>query len=108
MLLEEIARLKENGLTAHAVVIDFVYCCFQPLKDMIYPAYLYVEASDPTRETTRAMTEEDVKARVELILRGEAHNEGTRKPYSAWNPTPSVSDLSLISLFSLTCNHPLT
>jgi len=40
VLLEEIANLKENGLNAHAVVIDFVYCCIQPLKDRIYPAYL--------------------------------------------------------------------
>ena len=61
-LLEEIASLKENGLTAHAVVIDFVYRCIQPLKDRIYPAYLYVGASDPTRETTQVMIEESVKA----------------------------------------------
>ena len=59
-------------------------------------------------ETTQAMTEEDVKARVELILRGEAHNEGTPKPYSAWNPTPNVSDLTLIYVSNLTCNQLLT
>ena len=106
-LLEEIANLKERGLTADAVVIDFMYRCIQPLKDRIYPAYLYVGASDPTRETARSMTEDDVKARVELMLRGEAHNEGTPKPYSAWNPTPTVSNLTMISLSILARNHIL-
>ena len=104
MLLEEISNLKENGLTAHAVVIDFVYRYIQPLKDRIYPAYVYVRANDPTREMTQAMTEESVKARVELMLRGEAHNEGTPRPYSAWHPAPNVSDLTLIFVTKLSCN----
>ena len=54
------------------------------------------------------MTEDDVNARVELILRGEAHNEGTPKLYSAWNPTPNVSVLTMISVSNLACNHLLT
>ena len=89
------------------MVIDFVYRCIQPLKDRIYLACLYVGASDPTRETAGSMTEDNVKARVELILRGEAHNEGTPKPYSAWNPTPTVSNLTVISLSILVHNHIL-
>ena len=108
VLLEEIANIKQKGLNAHAVVIDFVYRCIQPLKDRIYPAYLYVGASDPTRETTWVMTEESVKARVELMLRGKAHNEGTPRPYSAWHPTPSVSAVTLIPVTSITCNQFLT
>ena len=54
------------------------------------------------------MTEEIVKARVELMPRGEAHNEGTPKTYSAWNPTPNVSDLTTVSINNLTYNQLLT
>jgi len=54
------------------------------------------------------MTEEDVKARVELMLRGEAHNEDTPRPYSAWHPTPNVSDLTLTAVTKLACNQYLT
>ncbi|WP_284123605.1 hypothetical protein, partial [Klebsiella pneumoniae] len=75
--LSNIDVLKSNGLTAHAVVIDFVYRNIQPMKDRVYPAFLYVGMNDPTREVTEEMTEDDVKFRVEMILKGEAHNEGS-------------------------------
>jgi len=41
VLLAEICLLKERGLTAEAVVADFVFKNIQPLKDRAYPAYLY-------------------------------------------------------------------
>jgi hypothetical protein len=33
--------LKDRGLTAKAVVVDFVFKNIQPLKDRVYPTYLY-------------------------------------------------------------------
>jgi hypothetical protein len=39
VLLAEIGLLKERGLTAEAIVADFVFKNIQPLKDRAYPAY---------------------------------------------------------------------
>jgi hypothetical protein len=39
-LMIKIANIKGRGLIAQAVVIDFVYCNIQPLKDQVYHAYL--------------------------------------------------------------------
>ena len=41
VLLAEVGLLKERGLTAEAVVADFVFKNIQSLKDRAYPAYLY-------------------------------------------------------------------
>jgi hypothetical protein len=40
VLLVEICSLKDKGLTAEAVVTDFVFKNIQPLKDRVYLAYL--------------------------------------------------------------------
>jgi hypothetical protein len=48
VLLAEICALKDRGLTAKAVVVDFVFKNIQPLKDRVYPAYLYTGVNDPT------------------------------------------------------------
>jgi hypothetical protein len=40
-LLAEVGLLKERGLTVEAVVADFIFKNIQPLKDRVYPAYLY-------------------------------------------------------------------
>jgi hypothetical protein len=52
-LLAEICLLKDRGLTAEAMVADFVFKNIQPLKDRVYPAYLYSSLSDSTRVTNR-------------------------------------------------------
>jgi hypothetical protein len=39
-LLAEVGLLKERGLTAEALVADFVFKNIQPLKDRAYPTYL--------------------------------------------------------------------
>ena len=85
----------DRGVTAHAVVIDFVFRNIQPLKDRVYPVYYYTGMKDPTRETDRAFTEEEVKARVKSILRGAVHNEGSPRLYSTWFPHPEVLCLFL-------------
>jgi hypothetical protein len=46
VLLAEVCLLKERGLTAKAVVADFVFKIIQPLKDRAYPAYLYSGVTD--------------------------------------------------------------
>jgi hypothetical protein len=48
VLLAEVANLKDRGLTTEVVVIDFVFKNIQPLKDRVYPTYLYTGVNDPS------------------------------------------------------------
>lgn len=53
ILLAKISSLNDRGLTAEAVVIDFVFKNIQPFMDRVYLAYLYIRANDPSRITNR-------------------------------------------------------
>jgi hypothetical protein len=81
----EICLLKDRGLTAEAVVADFVFKNIQPLKDRAYPAYLYNGVNDSTRVTNRKIPTEDLLSRLDMILRGRVSNAGAPVAYSAWN-----------------------
>jgi hypothetical protein len=48
VLLAEVFLLKDRGLTTEAMVADFVFKNIQPLKDRVYPAYLYSGINDST------------------------------------------------------------
>ena len=74
VLLAEICALRNRGLTAEAVVVDFVFKNIQPLKDSVYPTYLYTGVNDPTQITNKRISEEDVLSRVDSMLRGKASN----------------------------------
>jgi hypothetical protein len=88
VLLVEICTLKDWGLTVEAVVADFVFKNIQPLKDRVYPAYMYTEINDPTRITNRRIPEEDILSRIDLMLRGKISNAGAPLSYSTWNLPP--------------------
>jgi hypothetical protein len=60
VLLAKICALKDKGLTVESVVVDFVFKNIQPLKDRVYPAYLYTGVNDPTQITNRRISEQDV------------------------------------------------
>jgi hypothetical protein len=47
VLLAEICALRNRGLTAEAIVFDFVFKNIQPLKVRVYPVYLYTGVNDP-------------------------------------------------------------
>jgi hypothetical protein len=68
-LLIEVGLLKEKGLTAKAVVADFVFKNIQPLKDRAYLAYLYRGLTDSTRVTNRRIPVVDLVSRLEMILK---------------------------------------
>jgi hypothetical protein len=96
-LLAEICLLKERGLTAEAVVTDFVFKNIQPLKDRAYPAYLYSGVTDSTRVTNKRIPAVDLVSRLEMILRGKVSNIGAPVAYSAWNLLPSKSFFDFVS-----------
>jgi hypothetical protein len=88
VLLAKICSLKDEGLTAEVVVDDFVFKNIQPLKDRVYPAYLYNGVNDSTRVTNRRIPTEDLLSRLDMILRGRVSNTGAHVAYSAWNLPP--------------------
>jgi hypothetical protein len=85
VLLAEICLLKEKGLTAEAVVADFIFKNIQPLKDRAYPAYLYSGINDGTRVKNKRIPTADLLSRLDMILRGRVSNAGAPVAYSAWN-----------------------
>jgi hypothetical protein len=97
VLLAEVGLLKERGLTAEAVVADFVFKNIQPLKDRAYPAYLYRGLADSTRVTNRRIPAVDLVNRLEMILRGKVSNVGAPIAYSAWNLPPSKAFTHFVS-----------
>jgi hypothetical protein len=82
-LLTEVGLLKESGLTAEAVVADFVFKNIRPLKYRAYPAYLYRGLADSTRVTNRRIPAVDLVSQLEMILRGKVSNIGAPIAYSA-------------------------
>jgi hypothetical protein len=102
VLLAEVGLLKERGLTAEAVVTDFVFKNIQPLKDRAYPAYLYRGLADSTRVTNRRIPSADLVSRLEMILRGKVSNVGAPVAYSAWNLPPPKAFTLFVS------NPPVT
>jgi hypothetical protein len=83
VLLAKICLLKERGLSAEAVVADFVFKNIQPLKDRAYLAYLYSGIADSTRVTNKRIPAVDLVSRLEMILRGKVSNIGAPVAYSA-------------------------
>jgi hypothetical protein len=88
VLLVVVCLLKDRGLTAEAMVADFIFKNIQPLKDRAYPAYLYSGVNDSTRVTNRKIPTEDLMSRLDMILRGRVSNAGAPVAYSAWNLPP--------------------
>jgi hypothetical protein len=97
VLLAEICLLKERGLTAEAVVADFVFKNIHPLKDRAYPAYLYSGVTDSTRVTNKRIPVVDLVSRLEMNLRGKVSNIGALVAYSAWNLPPFKSFFDFVS-----------
>jgi hypothetical protein len=100
VLLAEICLLKERGLTAEAVAADFVFKNIQPLKDRVYPTYLYSGVTDSTRGTNKRIPAVDLVSRLEMILRGKVSNIGAPVAYSAWNLPPSNFFFDFVSNLS--------
>jgi hypothetical protein len=101
MLLTKICSLKDTGLTAEAVVADFVFKNIQHLKDRVYPAYLYTSINDSTQVTNRQIPNEDFLSQLDMILRGRVSNVGAPLAYSTWNLPPNRPFLNLSPILLL-------
>jgi hypothetical protein len=70
------------------MVADFVIKNIQPLKDRVYPAYLYTSINDSNRVTNKQIPNEDLLSRLDMMLRGRVSNASAPLAYSAWNLPP--------------------
>jgi hypothetical protein len=77
--------MKDKGLTTETMVADFVFKNIKPLKDIVYPAYLYTRVNDPTKITSIRILDEDLLSWINLMLRGKVSNAGASLSYFAWN-----------------------
>jgi hypothetical protein len=78
-------------MAAEAIIVDFIFKNIQPLKDRVYPYYLYTRVNDPSRVTNKQISEENILSRVDVMPRSKISNVGAPPSYSAWNLPPMVS-----------------
>jgi diphthamide synthase (EF-2-diphthine--ammonia ligase) len=72
--LEDLGRLKVEGLTDGAVAISFSRQLLQPIQDWVDSTYEYWGQSDPTRVVRRKVSKEKIVVRVKNIFTGRIHN----------------------------------
>ena len=89
-LLKDLAALKEKGLTAAAVCINFCQRLTQPIKERVHPGFEFWGANDPSREQNRSVSKEEIIARVSSFLDGDISNIGAPKPLQLKRPTAPV------------------
>jgi hypothetical protein len=99
-LLAEIYALKNRGLTAEAIVVDYVFKNIQPLKDRVHPAYLYTGVNDPSRITIKRISEDDVLSWVDSMLQRFFPEFVSNPPVQDGSPghraRPSLEDIEAL------------
>lgn len=98
-LVEKIANLKDQGLTAAGIAWSFIKRRIQPLQERSVPGYLYKGPEDPSR-LKEDLTHDEILERVRKFLTGVHSEPKTPPEYSATNSPPSVSPLTCHCLFS--------
>jgi hypothetical protein len=90
-LLDDLERLKAEGLTGSAVAISFSLRLIQPIQDRVHPAFEYWGQSDHTRVAKRKVSKGDMAARVKNIFGGRIRNRECPKALRVYQPLDAVS-----------------
>jgi diphthamide synthase (EF-2-diphthine--ammonia ligase) len=90
-LLEDLERLKTEGLTGGAVAISFIRRLLQQIEDRVHPTYEYWGQSDPTWIIRRKVSKEEMVARVKNIFTMRIRNRECPKALSVYRPSVEVS-----------------
>jgi diphthamide synthase (EF-2-diphthine--ammonia ligase) len=91
LLLEDLERLKTEGLTGGAVVISFNRRLLQPIHDRLHPAYEYWGQTDPTRVIRCKVSKDVMVVRVKSIFARCIRNRTCPKALSLYQPTNTIS-----------------
>jgi hypothetical protein len=72
------------------VALNFFYMWVQPCKERVHPLYEYSRSSDPTRESARNLSREEVKQWLAQLfdLTGYRLPSNTMKAYKLTTPPP--------------------
>jgi hypothetical protein len=73
-LLDDLEKLKAEGLTGGTVAIISSRRLIQPIQDRVHPSFEYWGQSDPTRVVRRKVSKEEIIPRVKNIFGGHVHN----------------------------------
>jgi hypothetical protein len=90
-LLEDLERLKAEGLIDSTVAIRFSHRSIQPIQDWVHPTYEYWGQSDPTRVVKRKVSKEEMSARVKNIIGGHIRNRKCPKALGVYRSSDAVS-----------------
>jgi hypothetical protein len=90
-LLDDLEKLKAEGLTGAAVAISFCRCLIQPLQDRAHPAFEYWGQSDPTRVAQRKVSKAEMIAHAKNIFSGRIRNKECPKALGIYIPADPVS-----------------
>ena len=74
-------------------MLSFIQRRVQPIKDRVHPGSEYSGPNDPTRESAKLWTEEEMICRVKSLFAGdvEVSDEGCPPTYSLKRPADEVS-----------------
>ena len=88
--------LKQQGLTSFGIVLSFLRRRVQPLKEREHLGFEYFRAEDPSRMVLALeLTDEEVLEHLQKMLKGVSVISPAVPEFSANNPPPAVSCLSL-------------
>jgi hypothetical protein len=98
-LLDDLEKLKAEGLTGGAVAISFNCRLIQPIQDRVHPTFEYWGLSDPTWVVKRKVSNGEMAAQVKNIFGGHIRNREGPKALGVYRPSEAVSLALDLKLF---------
>jgi hypothetical protein len=98
-LLDDLEKLKAEGLTGGAVAISFNCRLIQPIQDRVHPTFEYWGLSDPTWVVKRKVSKGEMAAQVKNIFGGHIRNREGPKALGVYRPSEAVSLALDLKLF---------
>jgi hypothetical protein len=89
-MLEDLEKLKAEGLTGGVMAIGFTRRLIQPIQDQVHPAYEYWGQSDPTRAVKRKVSKDGMAVQVKNIFVGRIRNRECPKAVDVYQPPGAV------------------
>jgi hypothetical protein len=91
--LDDLERLKAEGLTGDTVAISFSRRLIQPIQDWVHRTFDYWGQSDPTWVAKHKVSNGEIAARVKNIFGGRNCNQECPKVLKVYQPSDAVSFL---------------
>jgi hypothetical protein len=108
---ELLGMVDRRQLDRPIIALNFICRWVQPCKKRVHPLYEYSRSGDPTRESVRTLSHEEVNWWLAQVfdLTGYHHLSSTMKAYKLTTPPPQVclkSPPVSILMFRVTRTQP--